>query len=50
LFCITKIDDKENNQSDQFVILLVDETLNFKEKPLFKADAGAEKAPEVFTE
>ena len=23
---------------------------NFKEKPLFKADAGAEKAPEVFTE
>jgi hypothetical protein len=34
LFCITKIDDKENNQSDQFVILMVDETLNFKEKPL----------------
>ena len=23
---------------------------NFKEKPLFKADTGAEKAPEVFTE
>ena len=23
---------------------------NFKEKPLFKADAGTEKAPEVFTE
>ncbi len=23
---------------------------NFKEKPLFKADAGAQKAPEVFTE
>ena len=23
---------------------------NFKEKPLFRADAGAEKAPEVFTE
>lgn len=23
---------------------------NFKEKPLFKADAGAEKAPQVFTE
>ena len=23
---------------------------NFKEKPLFKADSGAEKAPEVFTE
>jgi LemA protein len=23
---------------------------NFKEKPLFKAEAGAEKAPEVFSE
>lgn len=34
IFCLTKIDSKDKAAADQFVILLVNEKLEFQEKPL----------------
>jgi len=39
-----------NTTIKQFPSNILANFTNFKEKPLFKADAGAEKAPQVFTE
>jgi LemA protein len=39
-----------NTSIKQFPKNILANFTNFKEKPLFKAEAGAEKAPEVFTE